>query len=207
MRPRLVLVVLVLLGGLLLTEALSAEKQEPCDGPYKGKPVSPQELAILAIELSKDKPQRNLCGLHLVDANLRGTNLSWANLQGAFLPKANLQGAILIGANLQGAFLRWANLQEADFINVNLTEAYYAPSSTPAKNFLAGITGLSTVWFRRGEQSGLVLLRAALKDVGLRALEREATYALKHMERCYNWPAFCPPPGTGGCQPDTGGYH
>jgi hypothetical protein len=38
-----------------------------------------------------------------------------------------------------------------------------------------------------------VLLRAALKDVGLRPLEREATYALQHIERCYNWPAFCPP--------------
>jgi hypothetical protein len=38
-----------------------------------------------------------------------------------------------------------------------------------------------------------VLLRTALKEVGLRSLEREATYALKHTERCHNWPGFCHP--------------
>jgi len=44
---------------------------------------------------------------------------------------------------------------------------------------LSGLEGLKSVWFCQGQGSGLVQLRTALKDGGLRDLEREATYALE----------------------------
>jgi hypothetical protein len=140
-----------------------------------------------------DLARANLQQVNLVTANLQQANLVMANLQGADLTSANLQETNLFGANLQGARLAGTNIQEARLAKTNLTEALYMPSSAPAKGFLGGIRGLSTVWFHPGESAGLVLIRAALKDVGLRTLEREATYALKHTERCYNWPTFCSP--------------
>jgi len=45
---------------------------------------------------------------------------------------------------------------------------------------LGSIKGLDTVWFSSEKQSGLVQLRNALKESGLRDLEREATYAIEH---------------------------
>jgi hypothetical protein len=44
---------------------------------------------------------------------------------------------------------------------------------------LSGIKGLETVSFREGNESGLALLRSSLQDVGLRDLERQATYAIE----------------------------
>jgi hypothetical protein len=135
----------------------------------------------------------NLQGAGLWEANLQGARLREANLQEANLREANLQEADLAGANLQGAKLREANLQEARLTNVTLLGTQYEPSSTPNKGFLGGMQGLFTVWFQPGRQAGLVLLRGTLKEVGLRSLEREATYALKRTERCYNWPVLCHP--------------
>ena len=51
--------------------------------------------------------------------------------------------------------------------------------SAPAKGHLSGLRGLTTVRFGPGEHSGLVQLRNALQESGLRRLEREATYALE----------------------------
>ncbi len=158
-----------------------------------------------------------LDGANLSKANLGGANLSKAtvyraNLSEANLPRANLSEAILDGANLSGADLYRANLSKADlggvnltnskFINTNLKDAIisgvdlarsqYEPNSPPHKGSLGGIEGLKTVWFKKGKQSGLVQLRAVLKESGLRDLEREATYAIErrkaHYEPWYkNW--------------------
>jgi uncharacterized protein YjbI with pentapeptide repeats len=135
--------------------------------------------------------QANLQQALLHGANLQQAYLWGTDLQQAFLEEVNLQPADLKGANLQRVNLRGANLQQARLTHVNLKEARYEPHSVPDRSSLSGITGLSTVWFREGEPSGLVLLRSALKDVGLRSLEREATYALRHTERCYSLPVFC----------------
>ncbi len=82
---------------------------------------------------------------------------------------------------------RWinTNLKDAKFSGVNLTKSQYEPISSPHKGYLGGIKGLDKVWFYKEKQSGLVQLRAALKEAGLRGLEREATYAIEHWRAHY----------------------
>ena len=122
----------------------------------------------------------DLQGAYLVDADLQGANLTVAKLQGANLGGANLQGADLWGADLQGADLRGVNVENARLAFANLDGAVYAPNSPPPDGYLAGIKGLATVTFPRGGQSGLVQLRELLQKVGLRDLERQATFAIEH---------------------------
>ena len=141
----------------------------------------------------------NLQDADLKDANLQKAYFPFAKLQKAILSGANLQGATLVGAKLQGAFLSNANLSRADlrgaflnnarlvetnlagakFSKVDLTGATYEPSSAPHKGFLGGIEGLMTVKFGPAGESGIVLLRAALKKAGLTKLERQATYIIE----------------------------
>ena len=105
-----------------------------------------------------------------------------ADFTGAqFSNTADFSRAQLVGVHLVG-FINNIILQ-----GVNLTRAKYEISSSPSKGFVSGIKGLSTVSFRPGKQTGIVLLRAALKDEGLRELEREATYALKRTQRRHDW--------------------
>ncbi len=137
----------------------------------------------------------DLSKANLNEANLSGANLWWANLSEASLVGANLSEAKLNSANLSRAFLVMANLsktelmhtnlKDAIFSEVDLTEAQYEPSSAPDKGSLAGLKGLTKVWFNEEEQSGLVQLREALKDAGLRNLEREATYVIEYGRTYY----------------------
>ena len=86
----------------------------------------------------KIKPNANLRGANLREADLSGANLyeadlreadlhqaylQEANLRGANLYEANLRWADLCEANLRGADLRGADLREADLCGANLQEA------------------------------------------------------------------------------------
>ena len=152
-------------------------------------------LDLSKIDLSKaDLRKAHLDGANLgkatlIDANLIGADLTGADLREAALTSADLSGADLTGADLREAKLRGADLTRADltgakldsaeFADVNLTKAIYQPASAPAAGYLSGLTDLVTVQFDPGEYSGLVHLRTALQEAGLRELEREATFALE----------------------------
>ena len=95
--------VALLVGCLVATVAVAGEQE--CDGPYKGRTLTPEELVAVvnnhqAWRASGGKPdderKANLC-----QADLRGANLQKANLGGANLQEANLQSS----ANLQEANL------------------------------------------------------------------------------------------------------
>ncbi len=141
-----------------------------------------------------DMSKANLSGANMSKANLSGVNMSNANMSNANLSNANLSNANLSKANLSGVNMSKANLSGAKLINtklintildnakltdVNLKRAEYEPISTSNKAFLSGIQNLDTVHFDKERQSGLVLLRRSLEEVGLRELERRATYAIE----------------------------
>ena len=159
---------------------------------------------LIEADLSDAQLSRaNLSGAKLIGANLSGANLSQANLSQADLFNANLSRADLIDADLRGAKLSSArlvttnlrgaslseadlsgaelddtNLEDAKFGFVDLTDAIYEPSTAPSTGHLSHLNGVMTVTFRVGKHSGLVQLRRALQEAGIRRLEREATYAL-----------------------------
>ncbi|MCP5110105.1 MAG: pentapeptide repeat-containing protein [bacterium] len=122
---------------------------------------------------------------------MRATRFSAADLGNADLSNANLSGADLGAANLIAT-----NLSGAIFADVDLTNTIYEPLTAPAKGGLGNIEGILTIRFRdtkwnlfqqtvpvdfisNADVSGLVLLRNALKDVGLREREREATFVIE----------------------------
>jgi Pentapeptide repeats (8 copies) len=127
-------------------------------------------------------------------AELNQADIRWAQLNQADLREAQLTEAKLSEAQLEQADLSGAQLTEAKLINsslkdthlarVNLTGATYAPASPPPDAYVAGIQGLQTVIFPKGQETGLVQLRELLQKAGLRDLEREATYAI---ERGKTW--------------------
>ncbi len=98
---------------------------------------------------------------------------------------ASLEKANLMYVDMSNAKWINTNLKDAKFSGVNLTKSQYEPISSPHKGYLGGIKGLDKVWFYKEKQSGLVQLRAALKEAGLRGLEREATYAIEHWKAHY----------------------
>jgi Pentapeptide repeats (8 copies) len=129
---------LVLLVGCLDMAVASHMEGEPaCEGPYKDRRPTPEELATVlrnhqAWRTSDGKPdderRANLCRADLQGADLQGVDLQGANLQVAFLRGANLQKARLLEANLQvapltGADLREAGLQGADLQGADLRGA------------------------------------------------------------------------------------
>ncbi|MFC1523660.1 pentapeptide repeat-containing protein [Thermodesulfobacteriota bacterium] len=138
--------------------------------------------------------EANLEGASLQGANLQKTTLKAAHLEGAHLEGANLEEANLEGASLEGANLAKVSLQGAELVRTNIKNAIffktslkntlYEPSSAPHKGFLGGIE-LEGIWFNKEQHCGLVLLRSAFKDVGLREREREATYFIERGKRKY----------------------
>ena len=106
-------------------------------------------------------------------------DLSSANLARANFRKADLSSANLAWANLRGATLISTVLVDAKLSGADLSGARYQPATAPSQGYLSGLRGLPSVRVCRGEYSGLVLLRTALKAAGLRDLEREATYVLE----------------------------
>jgi uncharacterized protein YjbI with pentapeptide repeats len=145
-----VLSLVLLVGCLDLAIAMAGEPA--CDGPYKGRTLTPEELATVLRDhqawlksgsMRQDERKANLChadlrevlllgarldranlwGARLDRADLQGADLSWADLHWARLDRANLQEAALYGANLQGAHLGGATLQGARLYEANLQGA------------------------------------------------------------------------------------
>lgn len=150
-----------------------------------------------------DLSQANLQMAYLVETKLQGADLSKANLKEADLSQANLQEANLNGTNLQGAdlsfaFLHSARIRQTVLSNAklsyaDLSGALYQPATAPASGSLAGLAGLESVWFCPGEASGIVQLREALKQAGLREPERVATNRLESLRTEYKlarWNGF-----------------
>jgi uncharacterized protein YjbI with pentapeptide repeats len=133
MRPMPeVFIPILLVGCLVVIVAVAGE--QGCEGPYKGRTPTPEELATLLhnherysqapiMTPGRSKWKANLCEADLSKANLEKALLSWADLRGARLWEVNLQRAGLVGANLQGALLGRANLQRAVLVGANLQGA------------------------------------------------------------------------------------
>ena len=128
----------------------------------------------------------NLSGANLNGADLKGINLKRIDLSGADLSGADLSNTDLSGANLTKAIIVKSDLKNAKTANTNFGFANYDPVTIPLKAYLGGIKGISSTHFNKGNHSGLVTLRAALKEVGLRELEREATYAIESGKTRYS---------------------
>lgn len=133
-----------------------------------------------------------LNGAHLGQANLNGANLSEAKLnclspdapnleerKCAILQDTDLSDANLFRAELIGAHLVRTVLAGSKFSYAKIGGALFEPASAPDKGHVSGIEGIPSVRFREGRHSGLVQLRDALKEAGLRDEEREATFALE----------------------------
>jgi hypothetical protein len=121
----------------------------------------------------------NLNSSNLTDTDLTNAVLDGADLSNAKLIRTKLVSASLILADLSNANLSASIIENARLIGVNFTNAVYAPASAPPNGYVAGLTGLSTVTFPTGEETGLVQLRDLLQKAGLRDLEREATFAIE----------------------------
>ena len=132
----------------------------------------------------------NLTGAELNKTDCSRANLTQANLHGVKLRGAILEQAVLSRADLSGATLKETNMRGSNvdgtrLAYVDLTDAIYAPASPPPDPYVAGIQGLQTVTFPRGEEVGLVQLRDLLQKAGLNDVEREATYAIEHQRTQY----------------------
>ena len=218
--PKLLSLVL-LVGGLDMAVAIAGEPA--CEGPYKGRKPTPEELATVlrnhrawleSDRKSDDERKANLCradleGAPLLHANLEGADLSGANLQGVYLILANLEGAhlfganlreavlfganlrkaVLIAANLREADLRDADLQEAILHGANLQRAVYEPKLGTLPNFWTLTrpdNHLDKLVFHYAP-AGLIALRNAFKEGGMRTQERQLTYAIEHTKQLQAW--------------------
>jgi Pentapeptide repeats (8 copies) len=90
---------LVLLVGCL-DSAVAIAGEVACDGPYKGRKLTPEELATVlrnhwawleSYRKPDDERKANLCQADLRDANLQEADLVYANLQEAvYEPKPGM---------------------------------------------------------------------------------------------------------------------
>jgi uncharacterized protein YjbI with pentapeptide repeats len=120
-------------------------------------------------------------------ANLQGAYLRGANLQEAVLTEANLQGADLTEANLQEAVLTEANLQRAVLYGAELGGAIFEPKLEALPDILSLVeTRLEGLVFRTSP-AALITLREAFKKAGMRAQERQLTYAVEHNKMLLVW--------------------
>jgi hypothetical protein len=136
----------------------------------------------------------DLDGANLLGATLKGADLNHADLKGAALDFADLDDAILKDAHLTGATLYYAALEGADLTRAHLsgadmslanvadTDFDFDPDSPP--KMVPGIytaRNLQLVKFN-DQTAGLVKLRGAFKDLGLRTQESQLTYAIRRSE-------------------------
>jgi pentapeptide repeat protein len=191
---------MALLVGCLAT-AVGVAGELECDGPYKGRTPTPEELATV---LSNHQAW---VGSNRAPDDARKANLCQARLGGAALQKADLwgadlQGASLRGAALQGALLIEAHLQDATLYKANLQEVVYEPNPEKLPSFwtLADPRNhLDTLVFHTSP-AGLIALREAFKKGGMRTQERQLTYAIEHTKRLQAWDQWEKPAGQ---QEDT----
>jgi Pentapeptide repeats (8 copies) len=78
-----------------------------------------------------------------------------------------------------------ADVSDAEFLHVNLTGARYTPISAPPSERISRIEGLTKIVVQPGQEAGLVQLREILKKLGLRDLERQATFRLEETRTQY----------------------
>lgn len=121
----------------------------------------------------------NLSNTYLGYADFSGANLENTNLSNAVLAQTDLSKAQLTNATLSNATLWLTKIKDARLFMANMTGARYACEGVPDKDSLGGIAGLSTLDCDVRFISGPVQLRNALRETGLRDLEREATYAIE----------------------------
>src|SRR5262245_55697842 len=152
-----------LLVGCLVAAAAVPGAQE-CEGPYKDRALTPEELATVLRnhqEWLKARGEPN---------DERRANLCRADLNSANLQKANLQQADLSAANLQEAYLFAVNLEEAILRPANLQRAVYDPHPGKLPNFWT-LTDphnhLDKLVFHESP-AGLIALREAVKRAGMR---------------------------------------
>src|SRR4051794_30692867 len=100
-------------------------------------------------------------------------DLKRADLSGAKLSRAKLSRAKLFDAN-SGADLSDANLSGANLSGGKLSYAVFEPAKIPLVTSLSANQGLRKLRWVTSPQ-GLVLLRNAFKDAGMRQQEREVT--------------------------------
>jgi Pentapeptide repeats (8 copies) len=170
MRPLSKSLSVALLVGCLVTAVAVAGEQE-CDGPYKGRTLTPKDLATVL---------RN----HLAWRGSEGEpHDTWrANRCQAKLNKANLQEAILAEANLQGANLAGANLANAVY-EPNLEKFPILWTLLNPDNHLERLVFYNS-------PAGLIALREAFKKAGMRTQERQVTYAIERTRRLKAWNPF-----------------
>ncbi|MGB2986534.1 MAG: pentapeptide repeat-containing protein, partial [Phycisphaerae bacterium] len=131
-----------------------------------------------------DLTAANLSGVNLWRTVLANADLAASDLREANLVLADLSGTSLIGADLSGADLFDVNLTDARVYNADFAGAYFEPKahSLPYIPSVASAQNLSELRFKESE-AGLVELRTALKDAGLRDREREVNYAIHRIRR------------------------
>lgn len=180
---------LVLLFSLPI--AALAQEAEDCNGPYKDKSLSPEELEqvlkkqkrwyrmnYMNLNAPSDKtlPGKtslcdanlkfaNLNGAELRKANLTGANLTGAHLIDAKLDDANLTGANLTDANLTDANVRRANLTGANLTNAHLIDAFLSWSNLTDTNLTDAYLGATSLY--RANLTGANLERAVLYRTNL----------------------------------------
>lgn len=132
----------------------------------------------------------DLTGAYLENADMSGADARNANFSNAKLGEAKLRQAVLIEAVFVGADLTKARLRDAILTDANLSGANLRDVDLTGVNFdlvsggipdplsLTGSDTLHKVTYRHSPHS-LIELREALHKAGLRAEERQVTYAIE----------------------------
>ena len=111
-----------------------------------------------------------------ISADFRKASLNFADMR-----DSDLSEALLAEASIQYAKLQRVIVSDTKFAHVDLSHSLYEPvATTSPSEEVTGIRGLRTLEFGPGNQAGLVRLRDLLRRSGLRALEREATFAIEY---------------------------
>jgi hypothetical protein len=108
-------------------------------------------------------------------------------LQGADLRGANLQEAWLLGTDLQNADLAEANLQDTNLGSAKLTRVIYEPNLESLPHIFSLLNSRLEDMVFHTSPAALLTLREAFKKAGMRAQERQLTYAVKYTERLQAW--------------------
>ncbi len=126
-----------------------------------------------------DLTDANLTGADLREADLSGANLAGADMTDVNLTDADLNKAYLVGADMTNAKLLRTDLSNAEMHTANLSSVLFEPKPGCLPNIaqIAQSENLYALTFA-GSRHGLVELRKAFKDKGLRKQEQEMTRIL-----------------------------
>ena len=169
------LAALVFSGAWPATTQGAEKKGKRCDGPFKNKKPTPEQLRevfqqheawLKSNPLIKPEGERaDFC-----EAYLKGADLAEANLENADLWRARLQGANLSGARLEGADLSNAWLNDANLSGARLQMAYLSGARLYRANLSKARLGqawLPGATLQRADLSGARLGKADLSAADL----------------------------------------